>query len=164
MYEQITWLVVDVDGTMTDGSIYYDEHGNELKKFNTRDAFGFFAAKRSGIRILVATGRQCAATQRRLMELQVDHLYQGIHDKYALLAEFFTQRGVTKEQIGYIGDDINDLKAMDLATFVACPKDACREVLHVASYVSFLGGGYGAVRDAVEYLLESRGESLVELS
>ena len=78
-------IVIDVDGTMTDGGIYYDEHGNEMKKFCTKDAAGFFAAHEAGMEIMVLTGRECAATTRRMGEMQVDYLYQHIKDKRAFL-------------------------------------------------------------------------------
>ena len=76
--KEIKYLVIDVDGTMTDAGIYYDEHGNELKKFCTKDAAGFFAAHQAGMEILVLTGRECAATTRRMTEMKVDYL-QGYY-------------------------------------------------------------------------------------
>ena len=75
-FEQIKYLIIDVDGTMTDAGIYYDDHGNELKKFCTRDAAGFFAAKQAGIKIMVLTGRECQAVTRRMTELKVDFLHR----------------------------------------------------------------------------------------
>ena len=77
-YHRIRYLVIDVDGTMTDAGIYYDEHGNELKKFCTKDAAGFFTAKQTGIKIMVLTGRECAATTRRMQEMKVDFLVQKL--------------------------------------------------------------------------------------
>ena len=81
----IKYIVIDVDGTMTDGGIYYDENGNELKKFCTKDAAGFFIAKRVGIKTVILTGRECQATTKRMKELQVDYLFQNITDKYVSL-------------------------------------------------------------------------------
>ena len=83
--EQIKYLIVDVDGTMTDGGIYYDENGNEWKKFCTKDAAGFWAAKQNGIEIVVLTGRECRATSRRMEELKVKYLYQNVKNKYKFL-------------------------------------------------------------------------------
>ncbi len=151
--KQIKLLVIDVDGTMTDGGIYYDEHGNEWKKFNTKDAAGFFEAKRAGIKTMVLTGRECAATTRRMTELQVDYLFQNVRDKAAFLRDFMRESGLEKENVGYIGDDVNDLEPMKLTGLVMCPADACREVMEIADYVSPFLGGHGAVRDAIEYLL-----------
>lgn len=154
----IQYLIIDVDGTMTDAGIYYDEHGNELKKFCTKDAAGFFAARQSGIRIMVLTGRECAATTRRMQEMKVDYLVQNCKDKVTYLTQFMKENGISREQTGYLGDDLNDLPSMQLCGFVGCPADACREVKERADYVSGIRGGCGAVRDIVEHLLRARGE------
>lgn len=154
----IRYLVVDVDGTMTDGGIYYDEEGNELKKFCTKDAAGFFAAKRAGIRTIVLTGRRCGATARRMEELEVDFLFQGVKDKWHFLKQFMKEYHIRKEELGYIGDDLNDLFPMGLAGFVGCPVDSCPEIKERADYISPVKGGHGAVRDIVEHLLRESGE------
>lgn len=156
--ENIKWLVIDVDGTMTDAGIYYDEHGNELKKFCTKDAAGFFAAHQAGIEILVLTGRECAATTRRMTEMKVNYLVQDCKDKVDYLQSFMEEKHIARDQIGYLGDDLNDLSPMQLCGFVGCPVDACEEVKQRADYVSTAKGGYGAVRDIVEYMLKGREE------
>lgn len=157
-WEKIEYLIIDVDGTMTDAGIYYDEHGNELKKFCTKDAAGFFAAKKAGIKIMVLTGRECAATTRRMAEMKVDYLVQNCKDKIAYLTEFMKETNITGEKMGYLGDDLNDLPPMGLCSFVGCPADACKEVKARADYVSDVKGGYGAVRDIIEHMLRERGE------
>ena len=100
MKKKVKLLVVDVDGTMTDAGIYYDEHGNELKKFCTKDAAGFFAAHKSGIKIMVLTGRECAATTRRMTELKVDYLFQNVKDKLSFLKKFMQENEILKEEVG----------------------------------------------------------------
>ena len=154
----LRYLVIDVDGTMTDGGIYYDEHGNELKKFCTRDAAGFFAANLLGIKIMVLTGRECAAVKRRMKELKVDHIIENIRNKRIFLEKFMIDNSVSKEEIGYIGDDLNDLSAMKLVGFVGCPADSCIEVIKNANYVSSKNGGQGAVRDIIEHILRESGK------
>lgn len=157
-WKKIKYLVIDVDGTMTDAGIYYDEHGNELKKFCTKDAAGFFAAGQAGIRTMVLTGRECQATIRRMQEMKVDYLVQNIKDKVTYLKEFMNANNISGEEIGYLGDDLNDLQSMMLCGFVGCPQDACREVKEVADYISDVKGGHGAVRDIICFLLGQRGE------
>lgn len=157
-WTKIKYLVIDVDGTMTDAGIYYDEHGNELKKFCTKDAAGFFAARRAGIQIMVLTGRECAATTRRMTEMKVDYLVQNCKDKVTYLTQFMQEHHIAGEELGYLGDDLNDLPSMMMCGFVGCPEDACAEVKDRADYVSTVRGGYGAVRDIVEHLLRDRGE------
>lgn len=155
---KIHYIVIDVDGTMTDGGIYYDEHGNETKKFCTKDAAGFFAAKMVGIKTIVLTGRECAATTRRLAEMKVDYLFQGVKDKLSFLKRFMQENNITKDKLAYVGDDVNDIAPMSLAGYIGCPEDSCKEIIAMADYVSTKKGGYGAVRDVIEHILNERGE------
>ncbi len=158
MYENIKYLIVDVDGTMTDSGVYYDNHGNELKKFSTKDGAGFFACREGGIEMIVVTGRECEATTRRIKEFKVKELYQNVSGKKEFLKKYMEERGINREEIGYIGDDINDIPPMSLCGFVGCPKDSCTEVLERADYVSRFEGGHGAMRDVVEHIFRERGE------
>lgn len=155
---KIKYLVIDVDGTMTDAGIYYDEHGNELKKFCTKDAAGYFAARQAGIRLMVLTGRECQATTRRMQEMKFDYVVQNIKDKAAYLADFMERNGISGEEIGYIGDDLNDLAPMKLCGFAGCPADACEEVRAHADYVAQVKGGSGAVRDVICAMMKVRGD------
>ncbi len=155
---KIRYLVVDVDGTMTDAGIYYDEHGNELKKFCTKDGAGFFAAHQAGIKLMVLTGRECQATTRRMQEMKFDYIVQNIKDKSVYLKDFMQKNGILREEIGYIGDDLNDLPPMKLCGFAGCPADACEEVKAYADYVAKVNGGAGAARDVICALLKARGE------
>ncbi len=156
--KKIRYLVIDVDGTMTDAGIYYDEHGNELKKFCTKDAAGFFASHQVGIQIMVLTGRECQATTRRMQEMKVDFLVQNVKDKLGYLERFMRENGIPREELGYLGDDLNDLESMRLAGFVGCPADACEEVKAISDYISEVKGGYGAVRDIIAHVLKRRQE------
>ena len=157
-YSDIGYLFIDVDGTMTDGGIYYDESGNELKKFCSRDAAGFFAAKACGIKIIILTGRKCIATEKRMKELQVDMLQQDVVDKYSFLKKFMLIHQISAMKIGYIGDDLNDFESMYGVGFKGCPADAVEEIKAISNYVSSVKGGEGAVRDIVKYLLMERGQ------
>lgn len=163
-YKIIRLVVVDVDGTMTDGGIYYDENGNELKKFNTRDAAGYFVAKVAGIKIMVLTGRECYATTRRMQEMKIDYIYQNIVDKYQFLECFLKTEGYSKDEVAYFGDDLNDYYPMSLASVVGCPKDAYDEIKKIATYVSKKEGGKGAVRDFIEHILKMRDEWEISFS
>ena len=155
---KVRYLIIDVDGTLTDAGIYYDENGNELKKFCTSDAAGFFAAHQMGIKIMILTGRECAATTRRMKEMKVDYLVQNCKNKIKYMKDFIEKNHIGRDEIGYLGDDLNDLPGMQLCGFVGCPEDACDEVKERADYISTVKGGYGAVRDIVSYLLKERGE------
>lgn len=155
---KIKLLVADVDGTMTDGGIYYDENANELKKFCTRDAAGYFTAHQVGMQIMVLTGRECKATTRRMSEMKIDFIYQNVKDKYSFLKQFMEKNNYQKSEVAYIGDDLNDYYAMSLAGTKGCPLDAYEEIKSISDYVATKPGGAGAVRDFIEYILKQEGK------
>lgn len=155
---KIKYIIMDVDGTMTDAGIYYDEHGNELKKFCTKDAAGFFAAHQVGMQVIVLTGRKCGAVTKRMEEMRVEYICQNIKDKKRFLEAFIEEHKIKREELAYIGDDLNDLPAMSLVGFVGCPADSCEEILHIADYISEKKGGYGVIRDVVSYILKQNGK------
>lgn len=155
---EINTLVIDVDGTLTDGGIYYGEQGIEIKKFSTKDAAAFFACNVLGIKTIVLTGRECSATERRLTELKVSLIQQGIHNKSEWLNVYMKNNNISKKEVGYIGDDLNDYDSMKMCGFIGCPATACAEIKEIADYVSTNSGGNGAVREIVEYILRQRGE------
>ncbi|MDO4439292.1 MAG: HAD-IIIA family hydrolase [Eubacteriales bacterium] len=158
MNKKFKLVIIDVDGTMTDSGIYYDEHGNELKKFCTKDAAGFFAAHQIGLKIMVLTGRECVATTRRMSEMKVEYLFQNVKNKVEFLKRFMEENDICKDEIIYIGDDLNDLPPMKLVGYIGCPQDSCPEIKEIADYVSTVKGGYGAVRDVIEHILRESGE------
>lgn len=153
----IELLVLDVDGTMTDGGVYYDATGNELKKFAIKDGAGIVAARAAEVRVMICTGRECEAVRRRAADLHIDYVYQNVKDKAAFLREFMAQQGLSREQVAYCGDDWNDLAAMALCGFVACPADAAEAVAARADFVGTKKGGEGAVREAIAEFLGREG-------
>ena len=158
MLRKIKLIVIDVDGTMTDAGIYYDEHGNETKKFCTKDAAGFFVAHQVGMKVMVLTGRECAATTRRMTEMKVEYLFQNVKNKVEFLKKFMEENNLCTEEVAYIGDDLNDLPPMKLVGYIGCPQDSCPEIVDIANYVSPIKGGYGVVRDVIEHMLRESGE------
>ncbi len=150
---RLKYMILDIDGTLTDGGVYYDDTGNELKKFCTKDGTGIILTKAAGITPVVLTGRECAATTRRMTELGVTALYQGVKNKVEWLEKWMDTNGITKDQVGYIGDDVNDLGPMRLCGYVACPADAIEEVKEIADYVASVNGGQGVVREVIKHLL-----------
>ena len=153
----IRLLVLDVDGTLTDGGIYYDATGNELKKFAAKDGAGLLIAHAAGIRVMICTGRECEAVRRRAADLKISDVYQNVGRKAEFLARFMQENGYAKEEVAYCGDDVNDLGAMALCGFVACPSDATDPILARADHICPQRGGEGAVRGAVQYILERDG-------
>ena len=151
-------IVIDVDGTLTDGSVIYDDKGNETKKFSVRDAAGFFAAKEAGIKTMILTGRECEATTKRMKEMKADYVFQNVKNKRLFLERFMKNNELLKDDVGYVGDDLNDYPAMMLCGFIGCPNDSCCEVKEKADYVSGIKGGYGAFRDVMEFYLKKVGK------
>lgn len=156
-FERIKLIVLDVDGTLTDGSIYFDSCGSELKRFDVKDGLGIKVGIAAGIEFAILTGRKSQMVMRRAEELQIQHLYCGVQIKYPALIELLRTLNIQPDECGYIGDDWNDLQAMEAVGFCACPADATEEVKDICHYVSSCPGGKGAVRDCIEYILRKRG-------
>ena len=156
--KKIKYLVLDVDGTLTDSGVIYDENGNELKRFSTKDGQGFNLAHAAGLQIIVMTGRECKATIRRMKELKTDFIFQNVRDKATFLGEFMEENNIVKDEVAYVGDDLNDYKAMCLCGFVGCPTESAPEIIEIADYVTRVKAGYGAVRDVVDFIITERGD------
>lgn len=155
---KIRLLAVDVDGTLTDGTIGYDDTGHESKNFSIHDGLGIVLARLVGLETAWITGRTSPLVERRARELGVTLLFQGVRDKTAILAQIADQNGLSLENIAYMGDDLNDLPALRIAGAALAPANAAPEVLAAAHYVTPRGGGHGAVRDAITTLLRARGD------
>lgn len=153
----IRLIILDVDGTLTDGSIYYNEDGTEIKKFNVKDAAGIMACQVMGKKCMILTGRKSYAVQRRAEDLHIEFVFQGINDKQRFIEDFMNQNGYVREEILFIGDDLNDLGVMQMAGVTGCPADAADEVRKRADYISEYNGGKGAVRDILFALLKREG-------
>lgn len=156
--EKIKILVLDVDGTLTDSGVYYDNEGQELKRFSTRDYVGVMAAHFIGIKVIIVTGRESYIVQRRAKEMKIDFIYQGEKNKLDVINRILYQYGMNYTNIAYIGDDLNDLAAMRQVGFKACPADACIEIKDIADYISAASGGKGAVQDVMRYFLNCIGK------
>ena len=150
---KIKMLVMDVDGTLTDGCIYMGANGEVMKAFNVQDGAGIvFKLPKMGITPVIITGRESQITARRAAELKIDHLYQGIREKLPLLEQIAAQLNIQPEEVAYIGDDRNDMYCMDWCGLSACPADAVPEVLEKADYICQRHGGRGAVREFIDHL------------
>lgn len=154
-YEQIKLICLDVDGTLTDCSIAYTSGGEEIKVFNGKDGMGINLGKKAGLRFCVITGRYSQITTRRMKELGINTIHQGIHNKKEVLDKVLNDLNLTYDNVCYIGDDINDMEVMKLSYFAACPNDSAKDILNIADYVSDFGGGKGAVRDVIELILRN---------
>ena len=154
---QVRWLVLDVDGVLTDGRLLLDGAGGEWKAFDVRDGHRIVMAAGEGIRTVFLTGRSSRVVERRAAELGVHRVFQGARDKGAVLATFLREEGIAGAEVAYLGDDVVDLPAMRLAGFAAAVGDAVPEVIAAADWVAVAPGGRGAVREFVEFVLVAQG-------
>jgi 3-deoxy-D-manno-octulosonate 8-phosphate phosphatase (KDO 8-P phosphatase) len=153
----IELLVLDIDGVMTDGSIYVDDNALETKVFHVRDGAGIAYWKRLGKRVAIISGRSCHAVGHRAAELGIERVYQGRLDKRVVLQEVLRLEGLAAHQACMIGDDLADIPALRLAGVAVAVCDAVSEVKAVAHYVTAQPGGRGAVREVIEWLLRLQG-------
>ena len=153
---RIRLLVLDVDGVLTDGVLVYGASGEEIKRFHVRDGLGIQQARLAGVEVAIISGRASAAVTRRMSELGVVEVHQGVGDKESLLRGLLARLGVKAAETAVMGDDLPDLPLMRIAGLAMAPADAVPEVRRAAGWVSRSAGGHGAVREAVEMLLSSR--------
>ncbi len=147
----IRLLATDCDGCLTDGGMYYSENGDELKKYNTKDGLALASIHKKGIITGMITGERVALNKRRVDKLKMDFWESGATDKDAALRRVCERFDVSLDEVLYIGDDINDLPAMEIVGYTACPADASKDVRAMADYISTRTGGEAAVRDIIEY-------------
>lgn len=154
---EVKLFVLDVDGTMTDSGVIFDDSGREIKRFSSRDYVGAMAAHYMGLKLMVVTGRESESTTRRMKEMQIDYVFQNIKNKRIFLEDYLKKHDLTTDNIGYIGDDLNDYSAMSIAGFRACPSDAAPEIKELCDYVSEFKGGTGVLQDVFRFILTSMG-------
>jgi len=154
---RVKLVVLDVDGVMTDGSIILDNEGNEFKAFNVRDGHALKLAGRAGLVLAVITGRKSAVVERRMKELGIAEVYQGVHDKVSVYRDILTRYGFTDIQAAYMGDDVVDVSLLEEVGLPAVPADADGESSARAVFTSSRRGGRGAVREFIEKILRAQG-------
>ena len=154
--QKIKLLALDVDGVLTDGSIYISPAGEVFKGFNAKDGMGISCALRSGLQIAVITGRQSPIVERRCEELGITLLQQGVKDKRLALQQMAQKLGLVREEIAYMGDDLNDIPAFKASGLNLVPADAAIEVMAVADIITKASGGRGAVREAIAMILAAQ--------
>jgi 3-deoxy-D-manno-octulosonate 8-phosphate phosphatase (KDO 8-P phosphatase) len=154
---KIELLLLDVDGVLTDGGIVYADDGRELKRFHVRDGSGLKLWQSAGKRVAIVSGRTSPTVDRRAAELGIAPVLQGCSEKLPAFEAVLAATGLSAEQVCAVGDDIPDLPVLRKAGLAVAVADACPEARGVADYVTALPGGYGAVRDAVEWLCKLQG-------
>ncbi|WP_226645684.1 KdsC family phosphatase [Microbulbifer variabilis] len=155
--QKVRWLVLDVDGVLTDGKLYFDNNGNELKTFNTLDGHGIKMLQNSGVRVAIITGRRSSVVERRAHDLGISKLIQGREDKFTALQELLADEPCRLEDIAYIGDDYPDLLVMTRIGCPIAPPNAAIPVRERALWTTQARGGEGAVREVCDRIMKAQG-------
>jgi len=156
---QLRVLAFDVDGVLTDGGVWWGAEGQESKRFCFADIMGLSLARRAGYEVALISGEDSPLVDRLALKLRIKHVSKGCRDKATALRELSTSTGMALTYICFMGDDVNDLPAMQIAGVSAAPANATSEVLAGAEFVTKNTGGNGAVRELVEAIFAARGMS-----
>jgi 3-deoxy-D-manno-octulosonate 8-phosphate phosphatase (KDO 8-P phosphatase) len=148
----------DVDGVLTDGTLYFGPGGDEIKGFSSLDGHGLKMLQRAGIEVVIISGRSSPALAQRARNLEIEELHMGIEDKRLVLGQLAARRGIELTQAGYMGDDVVDLPVLRACGFSASVADGHPEVLARVDYVAGKGGGRGAVREVCDLILRAQGK------
>ena len=152
----IKLLVLDVDGVLTDGRLFFDAEGREQKVFHARDGYGMRALMRSGTEIAIISGRKSRPVEARMQELNIRYVHLGQSDKIATLNKLAADLKITLQEIAYVGDDMPDLECMQAVGLAVAVNDAHQSVRKAADWRTTLPGGSGAVREVCDLLMDAQ--------
>lgn len=155
-FARIKMVIMDVDGVLTDGAMYYTAQGDEFKKFNTRDGFGIRLLHEAAIKTALVTGEQTPITARRAAKLRIAEVHEGVQNKLATVESLLERHGLTPEEVCYIADDLGDLEALRCVGLAIAVADAMPPVLNAAHYITQRKGGDGAVREVCDLIVSTR--------
>lgn len=149
--KDIRLILLDVDGTMTDGGMYFTENGDQIKKYNTKDGMAIKRKAAEGIQFgIISHGHKLNMVQDRANLLGIQHVYVGQERKTDILEKWCSELQIDVSQVAFVGDDINDIEIMEQVGLSACPADAIKSVKHVATIVLSKNGGAGCVREFID--------------
>jgi YrbI family 3-deoxy-D-manno-octulosonate 8-phosphate phosphatase len=146
-------VITDIDGVWTDGGMYYDQTGNEWKKFNTSDSAGILFCHKLNIPVCIITGENTEIVKRRSEKLKIKYLYQGISNKLQVATKLCDELNINLSEVAYIGDDLGDIELLKAVGFSCAPANASFYIKNKVNYVTHLKGGEGAFREFVEYII-----------
>ncbi len=155
--QNIKMVIFDIDGVLTNGTLYFDNDGQEYKAFNSKDGHGLRMLLECGLQAAVITGRQSNVVEHRMKDLGIDIVFQGYRDKRPAFSKLLQQTGLKPENIAYMGDDVIDLPVMTQVGMAIAVQDAHAFVKQHADYITENSGGQGAAREAIEFILQAQG-------
>jgi len=154
MLSKVTTFIFDYDGVLTSGDVLVTERGEALRAANVKDGYALQYASKLGYNMAVITGGVSESIRYRMNAVLVDDVFMGIPDKTVKLKEYMAERGLSPDEVVYVGDDIPDYPVMRMVSVPVCPADAADEIKEISVYVSSYGGGRGCVRDIIERVLK----------
>jgi 3-deoxy-D-manno-octulosonate 8-phosphate phosphatase (KDO 8-P phosphatase) len=155
--KKLKLLILDVDGVLTDGKLFFDNEGNEYKAFHARDGHGIKLLRQTGVDVAVISGRKSNSVALRMKNLGIEHVYQGHEDKIAAFNEIIEKMGILPEQAAHVGDDLLDLPVMIRVGLAIAVNDANFAVKQRADWCTTLSGGCGAVREVCDLIMQAQG-------
>lgn len=153
MKKSLKLVLTDIDGVWTDGGMYYDQNGNELKKFNTSDSAGVIFLKKLNIPVGIITGENTEIVKKRAEKLKIDFLFQGVENKLNVAKKLCIELNINLNEVAYIGDDLNDIILLENVGFSAAPGNAPIYIKERVDFITSKDGGNGAFREFVEELI-----------
>lgn len=154
---RIRFLILDVDGVLTDGGIIFDEDGRETKRFDVRDGHGMKMLMRCDVEIILLTGRKSKVVEHRARDLDISQVYQGVWNKLEVFEEILRNNNLTGQEVAFVGDDVVDVPVLRRVGVSFAVADAVEEVKKVVHYISENPGGKGAVREICEIIMKAKG-------
>ena len=155
---RIKLVAFDIDGVMTDGGLHYTDDGGELKTFNVQDGLGLKFLQRTGFEVAIVTGRTSGVVAARAADLGIEHVYQGVANKRAAVGGLLEKLGMDWSACAFMGDDVIDLPAMTPCGLAIAPANARPIVKERVHAITEASGGHGAVREAIEFILNAQGK------
>ncbi|AFD06014.1 KdsC family phosphatase [Solitalea canadensis] len=156
--KDITTFIFDVDGVLTDGSVLVTEDGHHLRSFNIKDGYALQLAVKRGYNVAIISGGTSEGVRKRLEGLGIKDIFLGAGKKIEVFEKLLVEKGISKEQVLYVGDDIPDFIVMRQVGIAACPNDGVPEIQEVSTYISPLNGGKGVARDVIEKVMKVQGK------
>ena len=155
--KKIKLLILDVDGVLTDGRLFFDNDGNEYKSFHARDGHGIKLLQKTGVVVAVISGRKSVTVERRMKQLGVDFVYQGHENKISAFEEILEKIGIKPDEAAHVGDDLLDLPLMQRVGLAVAVQDANFAVKQYADWCTTTAGGLGAVREVCDLIMQAQG-------
>lgn len=155
-------VLTDIDGVWTDGGMFYDQTGNEWKKFNTSDSAGVLFCRKLNIPVGIITGEDTKIVKRRAEKLKIEYLFQGISDKLSIAKKLCEELNISLSEVAYIGDDLGDIELLKHCGISSAPNNASDYIKKHVDFVTSKNGGEGAFREFIEWILKDELEKIIE--